>query len=214
VFDVLHLDGEDLREKLQVERKQRLKELLGKSQTAEVLHYSEHVIGKGAEMLAQACTHGLEGIVSKRGDAPYRTGRQRTWLKSKCVKRQEFIIVGFSTAKSGSRAIGALYLGYKKDGRVTYAGKVGTGYTMDDAAGIYQKLLPMEEKAPTAADLPRSEARFIHWVRPELLCEVAFTEWPENGHERHPSFQGLREDKAARGVRRERARTVDGEKPA
>jgi bifunctional non-homologous end joining protein LigD len=91
---------------------------LGKSPRAKALHCSEHVIGKGAAILAQACEHGLEGIVSKRLDAPYRTGRQRTWLKTKCIKCQEFIIVGFSAAKAGFRAIGALYLGYFKDGQV------------------------------------------------------------------------------------------------
>jgi bifunctional non-homologous end joining protein LigD len=119
-------------------------------------------------------------------------------------KRQEFIIVGFSAAKAGSRAIGALYLGYMKDGQITYAGKVGTGYTMSEAAALYRALKQMEEKGPTSASLPRSETRFVHWVRPELLCEVTFTEWPEDGHVRHPSFKGLREDKPAQSVRHER----------
>jgi bifunctional non-homologous end joining protein LigD len=154
-------------------------------------------------MLAHACELGLEGIVSKRADAPYRTGRQRTWLKAKCIKRQEFIIVGFSAAQAGFRAIGALYLGYMKEDQLTYAGKVGTGYTMEEAAGLYQKLAAMEVKTHAAIGLPRAEARYIHWVRPELLCEVAFVEWTEEGHIRHGSFQGLREDKQAGTVQRE-----------
>jgi bifunctional non-homologous end joining protein LigD len=208
VFDVLYLDGQDLSATPQIERKNRLATLFKQSQGANALHYSEHVIGNGAAMLAHACELGLEGIVSKRADAPYRTGRQRSWLKAKCIKRQEFIIVGFSAAQAGFRAIGALYLGYMKEDQLTYAGKVGTGYTMEEAAGLYQKLAAMEVKTPAAIGFPRAEARYIHWVRPELLCEVAFVEWTEEGHIRHGSFQGLREDKQAGTVQREMPKPV------
>lgn len=203
VFDILYLDSKDVGALPQIERKEILASLLKKSKTAKYLHYSEHVLGKGDAMLAKSCTLGLEGIVSKRTDARYQTGRQKTWLKSKCITRQEFIIVGYSGAKKGDRAIGALYLGYLKDGKMAYAGKVGTGFTMSSAVDIYKKLAKLETKTPSMAGVPRSEMRHIHWVKPSLLCEVAFGEWTADGHIRHASFQGLREDKKAKEVKRE-----------
>ena len=132
-FDLLHLDGSDLTRLPLTERKDKLKALLAKSDQS-VLRYSEHFAVDGAEMYKQACAKGLEGIISKRADAPYVAGRQKTWLKVKCSLRQEFIIIGYSGAKSGGRALGALYLGYKKDGALRYAGKVGTGFTMTKRA--------------------------------------------------------------------------------
>ena len=114
-------------------RKERLKALLNKSKRAAVLRYSEHIEGNGGEMFAKACGMGLEGIVSKQADAPYLPGRQRSWLKSKCAQRQEFIIIGYSDARKGERALGALYLGYRTNGKTKYAGKVGTGFSMKSA---------------------------------------------------------------------------------
>ena len=131
VFDLLYLDGKDLTKLPLVERKEKLEALLGKSKT---LRYSDHVIGQGEEMFAKACEAGLEGIISKEANAPYITGRGKSWLKIKCSLRQEFIIVGYSDSRSGERALGALYLGYQKNGALQYAGKVGTGFTMKSAA--------------------------------------------------------------------------------
>jgi bifunctional non-homologous end joining protein LigD len=202
-FDLLHLDGTDLSGCPQIERKEKLQTLLEKSTLGNQLYYSEHVRGSGAAELKKACRLGLEGIVSKFATAPYRTGRQKTWLKSKCLTRQEFIILGFSAAKSGDRAIGALYLGYRRDGEIAYAGKVGTGFTTADATVLLEKMSSLETKTPSAKGVPRSELRAIHWVKPKLLCEVVFVEWTKDGYIRHPSFQGLREDKQARSVRRE-----------
>jgi bifunctional non-homologous end joining protein LigD len=209
VFDLLYLDGKDLSDIPQLDRKERLERLLSKSIAAKSLCYSEHVLGKGAEMLAQACALDLEGIVSKLADAPYRPGRQQSWLKAKCLARQEFIIVGFSLAKAGNRALGALYLGYRKDGRIVYAGKVGTGFTLADAAAVYKTLAPLEEKLPNAASVPQAELRYIHWVRPSVICEVAFGEWTADGRIRHDSFQGLREDKPAQKIKRETPQPMD-----
>ena len=205
IFDLLHLNGKDLTKLPLVERKEKLQALLGKSNT---LRYSGHVIGQGKEMFAKACEAGLEGIISKEANAPYVTGRSRSWLKIKCSLRQEFIIVGYSDPRSGERALGALYLGYWKDGALAYAGKVGTGFTMKSARELADRLIKISAATPvlTRADtvgLGAGEWRLVHWVKPILLCEVSFTEWTADGRIRHPSFQGLREDKSASQVKKE-----------
>jgi len=212
-FDLLHLDGENLTRLKLTERKDVLARLLNESKPGPSLRLSDHVVGNGADMLAKACKLGLEGIVSKRGDAPYTTGRDKNWLKAKCQQRQEFIIIGYSNAKSGGRALGALYLGYNRGGALTYAGKVGTGFTMKSALALTDKLEKLSVDKPVldreAMGGPGAgEFHAIHWVKPVLLCEVTFTEWTEDGHIRHPSFQGLREDKKATEVKMERPQAV------
>ncbi len=207
-FDLLYLDGRDLTRLPLTERKDKLQALLAKSDQS-TLRYSEHFAVDGAEMYKQACAKGLEGIISKRADAPYVVGRQKTWLKVKCSLRQEFIILGYSGAKSGDRALGALYLGYKKDRVLHYAGKVGTGFTMKSAGELAERLRKIKSAEPV---LTRAETKgmgagewsAVHWVKPRLLCEVAFTEWTHDGRVRHPSFQGLREDKDAAEVKQEK----------
>jgi len=215
-FDLLELDGKDLTNRPLRERKRTLETLLGSGkQTA--LRFSGHVEGGGKNLFDEACRMGLEGIVSKLADSRYSPGRGRAWLKIKCGQRQEFIIVGYSDAKSGGRALGALYLGYhdksdhvkKKPGEMKYAGKVGTGFTMKSAKTLADRLEKMPVKAPvfTKAEMvgvAGPEWQSIHWVKPELLCEVAFTEWTGDGQLRHPSFQGLREDKDAAEVSQEK----------
>ena len=201
VFDLLYLDGKELTELPLTERTQKLKRQL---KSSKVLRYSDHVLGQGSKMFANACRTGLEGIISKRADAPYTTGRQKSWLKIKCRQRQEFIILGYSDARKGERAIGALYLGYRKDGALRYAGKVGTGFSMRSAqelAVCFAKISSKEQGLTheEATGLGAGEWRSVHWVKPKLLCEVAFTEWTADGHIRHPSFQGLREDKGCGG---------------
>ena len=205
VFDLLCLNGKDLTKLRLIERKQKLEELIGKSKT---LRYSGHVAAKGEEMFAKACEAGLEGIISKEADAPYIPGRTRNWLKIKCSLRQEFIIVGYSDPRSGERALGALYLGYRKDDTLQYAGKVGTGFTMKNAQELADRLKRTSVTAPvlSRADtvgLGAGEWRAVHWVKPVLLCEVSFTEWTADGRIRHPSFQGLREDKSPSQVKKE-----------
>ncbi len=205
VFDLLHLDGVDLRPLPLIERKERLEGLLGKSET---LLYSAHVTGQGKQLFEKACEEGLEGIISKQANSPYLTGRQRGWLKIKCSLRQEFIIVGYSDARSGQRALGALYLAYRKEGALQYAGKVGTGFTMQSARDLAGRLrtislpTPVLTRAETAG-LGAGEWRAVHWVKPITLCEISFTEWTGDGRIRHPSFQGLREDKSASQVKKE-----------
>ncbi|HTM47230.1 MAG TPA: DNA ligase D [Bryobacteraceae bacterium] len=212
-FDLLHLDGNDLTRLSLTERKEALQALLANPKQS-FLRYSEHFAVDGAEMYEQACAKSLEGIVSKRSDAPYVAGRQKTWLKVKCSLRQEFIIVGYSSAKSGERAIGALYLGYRKDGALKYAGKVGTGFTMQSARELAERLRRIECARPilTRAEtkgMGSAEWHAVHWVTPELLCEVAFTEWTDDGRIRHPSFQGLRQDKDAAEVNKEKPMKSD-----
>jgi bifunctional non-homologous end joining protein LigD len=200
VFDLLHLDGEDLRRKPLVARKEMLERLLKKFGDGRTLRYSDHVTGNGAAMLKHTCSMGLEGVVSKLADSPYRAGREKNWLKSKCVQRQEFVIIGYTAARSGPRAIGALHLGYYQNGELKYAGKVGTGFGLEDAQSLRDRLLKLAIKTPPVAGLPRSLLKGAEWVSPKLLCEVSFTEWTEDGHIRHPSFHGLREDKKAQEV--------------
>jgi bifunctional non-homologous end joining protein LigD len=171
------------------------------------------VHGGGADMLAKACGLGLEGIVSKRADAPYTPGREKSWLKAKCQQRQEFIVIGYSDSKSGGRALGALYLGYHRGDTLTYAGKVGTGFTMKSASALMAKLEPLAVDKPVLSrtamnGIGAGEFQVVHWVKPVLLCEVTFTEWTDDGHIRHPSFQGLREDKKAAEVKMEKAQAI------
>ena len=148
-FDLLHLDGKNLTRLKLTERKDKLDKLLKKSKPGSSLRLSDHVSDNGAEMLAKACDLGLEGIVSKRADAPYTAGRDKNWLKAKCQQRQEFIIIGYSNSKSGGRALGALYLGYYRGGALTYAGKVGTGFTMKSALALTDKLETLAVEKPS-----------------------------------------------------------------
>ncbi len=203
-FDLLHLNGQDLRNEPLISRKEMLEKLLKNPGTDRMLHYSDHVIGNGAAMLKKACSMGLEGVVSKLANSSYRAGREKIWLKSKCIQRQEFVIIGYTAARSGPRAIGALHLGYYQNGELKYAGKVGTGFDLEGAQNLRDRLAKLSVKTPPVKDLPRSLLKSANWVTPKLLCEVSFTEWTEDGHIRHPSFQGLREDKKAQEVTMEK----------
>lgn len=201
VFDALRLDDDDLTRRPLVERKEALRRVV-KSGVG-VIRYSEHVRGHGPELLKRACGHGLEGIISKRVDAVYSQGRSKTWLKVKCSKRQEFVVVGW-TAPSGSRSrFGALLLGAHDDaGRLVYTGRVGTGFNEATLKDIGDRLKALVRKTSPLDRAPSAEERRgAHWVEPRLVAEIEFTEWTEDGRLRHPSFQGLREDKEAKDVR-------------
>jgi bifunctional non-homologous end joining protein LigD len=208
VFDLLHLDGKDVTKLPLLKRKSALKSLLTTSKRTSALRYSDHIAGDGGEIFEKSCGMGLEGIISKKAGAPYITGRHKGWLKSKCGKRQEFIIVGYSLAHSGGRAMGALYLGYRQNGTLRYVGKVGTGFSMKGARDLVKKFDALSNEKPVfkaseMAIVGAGEWRAIRWVQPELLAEVTFSEWTGDGHLRHPSFQGLREDKDAGDVKKE-----------
>lgn len=205
VFDLLYVDGLDLRDQPLEARKERLKELLSRLGKKSQIRYSEHVIDRGPEFFAQACKQGLEGIVSKRCDAPYRGGRSRAWLKVKCKNRQEFAIVGY-TEPGGSRShLGAVLVGVWEGQTLRYAGKVGTGFSEKSLEELSQKLEPLTRESSSLGDPPRgAEARGVTWVEPKLVAEVEFSEFTADGRLRHPRFKGLREDKAARAAKRER----------
>ncbi len=207
-FDLLHLDGVDLTGVGLVDRKAMLEALIP---ATGAVAYSAHFGNDGDLVLRHACRLSLEGVVSKRGDAPYRSGRGKTWLKSKCGHRQEFVVAGYLPSSTTSTAIGSLVLGIYDDGRLVHVGRVGTGYTAAVARDLHKRLAAIPVKtSPFAAGLTSDQARGVRFVRPELVAEVEFAGWTADGHLRHASFRGLREDKDAADVRRE----GDGEKTA
>lgn len=207
VFDALFLDGEDLRPLPLAERKERLREALGPRarKPGARVRYTEHVVGRGEEFFAEACRLGLEGMIAKRADRPYRAGRSPDWVKVKCTGRQELVIGGYS-APGGSRThLGALLVGARDGDRLVYAGKVGTGFTVKSLAELERQLAPLRRATPPFVDPPRgADARDVTWVEPVLVAEVEFNEMTRGGRLRHPVFRGLRLDKAAGEVVRER----------
>jgi bifunctional non-homologous end joining protein LigD len=203
VFDLPHCSGFDLTRVPLVRRKEVLQELL--AQVTGSIRYSDHIRGRGAEVFRNACRLGLEGIISKRADSPYRSGRSSSWRKIKCSKRQEFVIGGFTKPGGSRTGFGALLVGVYEEGRLRYAGRVGTGFTERTLTNLSARLSGLETDQPPFADPPRGrEARGVHWVAPELVAEVEFAEWTREGVLRHPSFKGLREDKDPGEVTRER----------
>ena len=212
VFDLLHRDGRDLTALPLEERKAALGELVGEKASG-IVRYSAHVVGGGVEFLRQACRLHLEGAVAKRRDAPYRSGRGRDWLKVKCGRRQEVVIGGFTRGEGSRVGLGALLVGVREGPRLVFAGKVGTGFDAKSLRALTSRLEKLERRDSPFDPAPRILG--ARWVKPELVAEVAFTEWTSDGKMRHPSFQGLREDKPAAEVRREveagpSARASDG----
>lgn len=214
VFDLLYIDGQDISQQALEERKSRLEKLLGQKgrrrSPKSLIRFTEHLVGNGPAVLENACRMGLEGIISKRRDRPYRPGRGDDWLKSKCLDRQEFVIVGY-TDPAGSRAgFGALLLACHGDGKLIYAGRVGTGFDARTLTQLHARLRGLEAERSPISNPPGG--RGTHWVRPELVAEVAFHGWTEDGLVRQGSFQGLRDDKRPEDVVRERP--ADRPKPA
>ncbi len=204
VFDLLYRDGEDLTPAPLEARKQALADLLADSDIPQV-RLSEHFTEPGSVLLKHACEIGLEGIISKRRDAPYRPGRGGDWIKAKCSDRQEFVIAGYAPSTVDPRAIGALILAFNRDGQLHYAGRVGTGYTHKVARELWKKLQPLRIDKPPFATKPVEEtrARNAQWVEPKLVAEVDLRGWTHGERVRQASFQGLREDKSAKEVVRE-----------
>ncbi|MGE5170309.1 MAG: DNA ligase D [Rudaea sp.] len=212
VFDLPYLDGYDLRDVPLETRKALLAKVIG---DAPGVKFSDHVRGNGAGFFAEACRLGLEGVVSKRAASRYQAMRGRDWQKVKCAKRQEFVIGGYTDPQGSRTGFGALLLGYYDDGALRYCGKVGTGFNETMLSRLHGELVKRATDETPFVDPPTgAEGRRAHWVAPELVAEVAFTEWTRDGTLRHPSFQGLREDKRARDVVRERPAASTEPKPA
>jgi len=204
-FDLIHLDGCDLTGATLEDRKAVLAELIAASDTDGVIHYSDHVRGRGPEFFREACRHSLEGIVSKRADAPYSNGRTRDWLKLKCVQTQEFVIGGFSEGSGTRTGFGALLLGVPSGRGLRYAGRVGTGFSEVTLRELSRRLKRLERAQMPFLSVPADRRHGAHWVEPELVAEVAFMGWTTGGHVRHPSFRGIRDDRSAADVTIEQA---------
>jgi bifunctional non-homologous end joining protein LigD len=211
-FDLLYLNGNDLRNATLADRKSLLEKLL--SADGGTLRYSTHFGENGALVLDHARLLGLEGVISKRADSPYSSGRTGDWVKSKCSKRQEFVIGGYVPSTATKGAIGSLAMGYYKDGKLKHAGRVGTGYSVSTAQMLYDRLSAIEQKKTAFDDtLTTDERRGLVNVQPLLVAEVEFQAWSSDDKLRHAAFRGLREDKAAGQVMRETEKTTARELP-
>jgi bifunctional non-homologous end joining protein LigD len=202
VFDVLWLDGEDLRDRPLRERKAALRDALrfGGGTVRWTPHRRAH---EGERLLAEACRKGWEGLIAKRADSPYAGTRSRDWLKWKCSAEQELVIGGYTAPRGSREDFGALLVGFYDGDVLRYAGKVGTGFDARELRTLGERMAKLAQAdSPFGAGDPPS--RDTTWVKPELVAQVAFTEWTRDGRLRHPRYLGLRDDKPARDVVRER----------
>jgi bifunctional non-homologous end joining protein LigD len=203
LFDVVYLDGYDLSAASLLDRKKLLASVLARGHD-DAIAYSDHVTGGGEAFWRKACEHGLEGVISKLASSPYRQLRSRDWRKTKCLQEQEFVIAGYTEGTGTRTGFGALLLAVNEKGHgLRYAGKVGTGFTEDTLRQLSAKLARLERSKAPLAEIPAEARRGVHWVQPKLVAEVAFLGWTRDGRLRHPSFHGLREDRAADEVVRE-----------
>jgi bifunctional non-homologous end joining protein LigD len=199
LFDVLYLDGYDTTRLPLRDRKQLLKAAFT---FKDPLRWTDHRERDGLEFYREACKLGWEGLIAKRADGPYVQRRSTDWLKFKCVAEQEFVVGGYTDPQGSRVGFGALLIGYYGGGELHYAGRVGTGYDDETLVRLHKKLSRLEtkERPFVESDFPR---KGIHWVKPELVCQVGFTEWTPDKRLRHPRFLGLRDDKNPRDVVRE-----------
>jgi bifunctional non-homologous end joining protein LigD len=204
-FDLPWCDGYDLCKATLDSRRTLLRDLIGPRQEGR-LRFSEHVTGKGQAAFERICESGLEGIVSKKRSAPYSQARTPAWVKVKCFNQQEFVVGGFSAPEGTREQFGALFLGYYQHGRLTFAGKVGTGFSTETLKKLASQLQPlMVAKAPFVNPPTGAEARGVTWVKPMLVAQVQFRDWTADGNIRHTSFRGLRDDIDPSSVSREPA---------
>lgn len=208
LFDLVHLDGHDLDEVPLVDRRRLLEQAVVFDDR---IRFSPSLEGDAAALLAEACSQGWEGLVAKRADGRYVHGRSRDWLKLKCVRRQELVIGGFTDPKGSRTGLGALLVGHHDGDDLVYAGRVGTGFdeaTLDRLQGLLEPRRQPTTPFTRGTDKGGPPKKGSHWVTPDLVCEIGFAEWTPDGKLRHPRFLGLRDDKVASDVVRERDRVV------
>lgn len=204
LFDVLYVEGFLVTKVPLIDRKELLAKLLKSEAKKSPLRYSDHVEGNGPAFFKQACEFGIEGVVSKLANSLYESTRSRSWLKVKCLRRQEFVIAGYTISDKGFPGFGSLILGVYDKGKLVYAGRAGTGFSIQQRVAIQKKLDQIAQSSSPFAVKPKDPGlKRAVWAKPKLVGEVAFTEWTDEGSIRHPSFQGLREDKKATEVIRE-----------
>jgi bifunctional non-homologous end joining protein LigD len=199
VFDVLYLDGDDLRSRPLRERKRLLRDAVNFTAP---LRFTPHRNTTGEDEYRKACARGDEGVIAKRADSPYTGGRSKDWLKFKCVRDQELVVGGYTAPKGSRTGFGALLVGYYDGADFVYAGKVGTGFNAEVLASLHARMQALER--PTSPfDRGRIRESAVHWVQPQIVAQIGFSEWTRDGLLRHPRYTGLRDDKAARDVVRE-----------
>jgi bifunctional non-homologous end joining protein LigD len=199
-FDILHLDGRDLRKLPLIKRKAQLEAALV---WRKPLLFVEHIAGDGEAYYKAACDQGLEGVIAKRAHSTYTSTRSKEWLKFKCSNQQEFVIGGFTDPQGTRVGFGALLVGYYDGKDLRYAGKVGTGYSSGFLLELREKLDRLEIDEAPFVDPRGIKRKGVHWVKPRFVAQVAFSEWTSDGRLRHPRFVGLRSDKSAKEVVRE-----------
>ena len=201
VFDLLYCEGYDLTKATLVDRKRLLQDIVAGLEAISPIRFSEHLEADGPTMLEHSCRFGLEGIISKRRDLPYRPGRGEHWFKAKCQQSQEFVILGYVASTAASRTVGALALGYYADGQLVYAGRVGTGWSAELAASLYAELDKIKTTKPALRNaLPAGADKGLVWTEPRLVCAVEYRDWTHDGLIRQSSFKGLREDKPVQEI--------------